>query len=121
MVEGIGEGRWTTVHTSDHVLAETLNYLRVKAPHPEHIASVLGLVFGTEDLSPVVTDVLRVHSGRFARALELFQDRFDQGLSFTDWTSVVCMEDEGIGEIATVDEGFEGLVDRVLLLGGSEG
>lgn len=116
-MKGIGAGRWASVYTSDHVLAETLNYLRVKAPHPDHVEAVLELVFGREGMDPIVADVMRVHSGRFARTQELFRERFDQGLSFTDWTNVVCMQEEGIGTIATVDEGFEGIVERVLLLG----
>lgn len=47
------------------------------------------------------------------RAHRRYVDRYDQGLSLTDWVQVVTMEEEGIARIATFDTGFQGLVDVV--------
>lgn len=112
----ISEGRWSQVYTSDFVITEGLNYLRRKIPVLEAAETFLTPLLGTEQVRPAVSSILRIHSGRFARALHLFQERFDQGLSMTDWTNLVCMEEQGIAAIATTDGGFEGLVDEVHLL-----
>lgn len=99
---------WQSVHTSDTVVAETLNYLRRKIPNPQAADIFLDHVLGRSDLPPLVTSVLRVHPGRFAAAIERFRNEFDRGLSFTDWTIVVLMEEERIGTLATFDGGFNG-------------
>lgn len=74
---------------------------------------MIGLVFGGDDGIPVVDDVLRVNAARFAAALDRHRAEFGRGLSFTDWTSVVLVEEERLGAIATFDRGFAGLVDVV--------
>lgn len=73
------------------------------------------LAFGSKDVPPLMRSVSRVHSARFAAAVERYRNEFDRGLSLTDWTSVVVAEDEGCDEIATFDAGFRSLlrvVDR---------
>lgn len=104
---------WRSAQTSDHVVAEGLNFIRQKVRRRKVSEDFVGLVFGHDGKVPVVDDVLRVHSGRFAAALERYRAEFDRGLSFTDWTSVVLVEEEGIDAIATFDRGFKGLVDVV--------
>jgi len=103
--------RWRGFHTSDYVLAEGLNFIRQKVRRKDAADSFLALAFGTNEDPPIVDEVLRVHGGRFAAALQRYRDEFDRGLSFTDWTSVVLMEEERLGAIATFDRGFHGIVD----------
>ena len=57
--------------------------------------------------------MLRGHAARFASALTRSRSGFSKGLSFTDWTTVVLMEEEGVHSLATFDKGFRGLVDVV--------
>lgn len=106
-------GAWRGVHTSDYVLAEGLNFIRQKVRRPNAAESFLALAFGSNDEPALVDSVLRVHGGRFAAALDRYRREFDRGLSFTDWTSVVLVEEENFGAIATFDKGFRGLVDVV--------
>jgi len=106
---------WTSVQTSDFVLAEAFNFIRVKVKRVETAESLAALVFGADKVPPLVRSVARVHAARFAAALDRYRKDFDRGLSLTDWSSVVIVEEEGIGEIATFDDGFRGLlrvVDR---------
>lgn len=106
----VADGEWTTVHTSDYVVAEALNFVRMKVKRRGTAEVVLGLVLGSETALPVVEPLIRIHGVRFARALELYRAEFERGLSFTDWTSIVAMREADVGEIATFDRGFRGIV-----------
>ena len=106
-------GRWRSVHTSDYVLTETLNFLRRKVKRRAAEVAAQRLVFGAPDARPVVTDLPRIHSARFAAALDLYRRRFDRGLSFTDCTTLVVMDEMGIRDLATFDGGFAGLANVV--------
>lgn len=99
--------------TSDYIVAETLNFVRARTVSPGPSEEVLELVFGSDRMPPIVTHVIRVHSGRFALALDRYRTHFDQGLSMTDWTNLVLMEELGIDQLATFDDGFRGLADAV--------
>lgn len=108
------DGRFTEVFTSDYVLAEAWNFIRMKIRRREAAEAVSRLAFGEPNAPPLVTDVLRVHGHRFAAALIHYRKEFDRGLSFTDWTTVVLMDDDRIETIATFDNGFTGLVAHVM-------
>lgn len=103
---------WRSLWTSDYVVAEGLDFLRQKVKRRKPAEDFIGLAFGAEGKAHV-DDVLRVHSGRFAAALERYRNEFDRGLSFTDWTSVILIEEKKLDAIATLDGGFRGLVDVV--------
>ncbi|MGQ0534981.1 MAG: type II toxin-antitoxin system VapC family toxin [Methanobacteriota archaeon] len=109
----LGDGEWTSAFTTDYVLAEAFNFLRRKVRRRATAEALVSLVFGADDFVPVVASVLRVHSGRFARALERYRREHDRGLSLTDWTSVATMQDAGIAMIATFDAAFRGVVEVV--------
>ena len=109
----IQEREWSSVHTSDYVVAEALNFAQGRLHSKRAAEALLDVVFGRPGARPIVQSVLRVHSGRFASALERYRKRFDDGLSFTDCTTLVVMHDERIKQLATFDAGFRGLVDVV--------
>jgi predicted nucleic acid-binding protein len=104
------EGAWTSVHTSDFVLAEALNFIRMKVKRAQTAEALVTLAFGSDKFPPLFQSVSRVHSARFAVALDHYQKEFGRGLSLTDWTSVVIAQDEGLDEIATFDDGFRALL-----------
>lgn len=108
ILDRIAAREWRSVHTSDFVLAESLNFISRKLRDPRAVDALHAHVFGEEGIAPVVTSVLRVHAARFAVALEKFRRHVDGGLSFTDWTNLVVMGDERISTIATFDAGFAG-------------
>lgn len=107
------EGEWRRVHTSDFVLAETLNFVARKIKRPEAAEVVLGIVFGTRESPPAVSGVLRVHGGRLATSIHRFRSEFASGLTLTDWSSVVLMEELGIEHVATFDAGLKPFVRTV--------
>lgn len=109
----IAEHEWKEVYTSDYVLAEALNFVRFKIRRREAVDAALEPVFGRRDAPAAVTGILRIHSGRFADALERFRTYFDRGLSFTDCTTLTVMDQEDIEELATFDSGFKGLAKLV--------
>lgn len=119
VLDQIKQGAYSGVYTSDFVLAETWNFIRQKIRRKEAATAIVRLAFGTTKAPPLVSQVLRVNSARFAAALDRYQSGFSRGLSFTDWTNVVVMEDERIDTIATLDGGFKGLVDNVVPRPGS--
>lgn len=108
ILDRIVDGEWVTVHTSDLVIAEALNYIQAKIGRKEAAHALRSHLFGSEDAPAIVASVLRTHSARFAAALDRYTRHFDAGLSFTDWASLVAMEDENIRTIATFDAGFHG-------------
>lgn len=110
LARAIRNGAHGSASTSDYVLAEGLNFIRRKVRRPEVAGDFLALAFGSRGMAPLVRPLLRVHGTRFAAALDRYQREFERGLSFTDWTSIVLMEEERIGTIATFDDGFRGLV-----------
>lgn len=109
----ISAREWESVYTSDFVVAEALNYVARKIRRREAADLVLALAFGADDAPAFVSSVVRIHGGRFAAAVELLRSKFARGLSLTDWTSVVAMEEMRIGHIATFDGGFKGLATVV--------
>ncbi|MHB8586717.1 MAG: type II toxin-antitoxin system VapC family toxin [Thermoplasmatota archaeon] len=106
----LGDGEWAGAYTSDYVLAEAWNFLRRKVKRKEPCESLYKLAFGSADARPAFASILRIHGGLFARALTRYREEFDRGLSLTDWTTVVAMEESAIDMLATFDRGFEGLV-----------
>ena len=109
----IQQGEWSAVHTSDYVVAEALNFIQARIGRKDAAEAIIDPLFGRAEAPPVVTSIIRIHSGRFATALERYRKHFDAGLSFTDCTSLVAMADERIKQIATFDAGFRAFADVV--------
>lgn len=111
--EAISEGRWQSVHTSDYVVAEALNFIQARIGRRDAAEALLDPIFGRADAPAVFTTVERIHSGRFAAAMERYRKQFDAGLSLTDWTTLVTMADERIKQVATFDGGFRGFAEVI--------
>lgn len=109
----IARTEWSGVYTSDYVVAELLNLLRGRFGRAEIEERALALLFGTGPSEGILAGLVRIQAGRFALAVDRYRKYRDQGLSFTDCTTLIAMEDEGVGQIATFDRGFDGLVDVV--------
>lgn len=113
LFDRVGEGAWSKTYSTDLVVAETLNFVRARTDVFGVAAKVLEMVFGTEEAPPIVSEIVRVHVGRFAAAVHAFEAYFDQRLSLTDAATLVVMEELGIEQLATFDRRFRGLVDVV--------
>ncbi|MHB8586544.1 MAG: type II toxin-antitoxin system VapC family toxin [Thermoplasmatota archaeon] len=104
------EGTYGAVLTSDFIVAEALNFVQARIRNKSAIDQLLAPIFGTKERMPIVRDVLRVHSGRFAAALDLFRRHFAKGLSFTDCSTLALALETPGTYVATFDGGFRGLV-----------
>lgn len=109
----IAEGRWEGIHTTEPVLLEIHNYVRAKLPHPEVVRLLRDVLLGGPSRRPMIHHIHPIPRRQLSIAVDRYHERFDHGLSLTDWTTVVCMEDQGIEELASFDAGFDGVVTRV--------
>ena len=58
-------------------------------------------------------ELLRVDHATFDDALDVFETYDDQGLSFTDTTSVAVCARAGLDRVLSFDDDFDGLVERL--------
>jgi predicted nucleic acid-binding protein len=49
----------------------------------------------------------------FAQAVRLFRRHYRRGLSFTDCTTLSVATERKVGQVASFDRGFDGLIARV--------
>lgn len=113
LFERIADGEFASVHTSDAVVAEALDFVSMKVKRASSARALSDGVFGTARAPPVVTQVHRVHAARFATTLDRYHKKFDAGLSFTDWSTVVLLDELGIRHVASYDEGLAGFAEIV--------
>lgn len=106
ILRSVVAGRHGAPVTSDYVLAEAFNFLRQRVPGRRVADEARGIVFGRPGVRPLTEDVLRVSGPVFAASLERYLGTWPARLSFTDWTSLLLMEERGVGSIATFDRGF---------------
>lgn len=93
-----------SLYTSDYVLDETITLVFRREVRAEAVRFVEGL-FAAGTLGHLRVE--RVTSDRFSAAWQLrkrFQDK--PGISFTDLTSMVIMQERGISQVLTEDEHF---------------
>ncbi len=113
VLRSVVEGRWGRIHTTEAVLVEAFNYVSQRLPSITKAQELSTLIWGNRQRPGIVGRIHPISRGKLEEALALYHERFDQGLSLTDWTTVVCMEDQGIEELASFDTGFDGIVHRV--------
>lgn len=113
ILDGIHAGLYRHVSTTDYVLVECWNFIQARRGRPSAVEALHELAFGSEDRPALLGTIHRVHSGRFAAALQRYRREFSRGLSLTDWTTLVVMDEVGIDAVATFDQGFRGLAKIV--------
>ena len=99
--------------TTEEVLAEFLNsYGRSSLTVRRQAARIVRTILA----DPGVTVVAQSHES-FLAGLSLYEHRLDQGYSFTDCASMICMRSRKIAEALTSDrhfvaEGFSALLSQ---------
>lgn len=111
VMEAVMAGEHGLPVSLDAVLDEGLTLLARRPGRLEACRSFDALFFGDDALPPVL-ELLPTTRELLERARGRFFSRFDQGLSFTDWLLVALAESMG-APVATLDGGFEGVVDVV--------
>jgi len=103
------KGAYGRVFTSeDYILDEAVTLALVRTRRPELAIDVGKFILA----SPRIT-LLIVSADMVGRAWERFQELAARGLSFTDCTTLVLMEQYGIDYLLSFDRHFDGLARRI--------
>ena len=97
--------------TSNYVVAETINLLRVRAGYQACLR------FGGDIFSSKAVKILRISESHEMKAWEIFKKYADQDFSFTDCASFALMQDLRLSAAFAFDQhfriiGFETLPSR---------
>jgi predicted nucleic acid-binding protein len=104
-------GTYGQPYTSDYVLDEVLTLTRRRTGSLAAADAVARRILG-EGPNPEAFELIEISADLRADGLELFRRYDDQGLSFTDATTIAVCEARGIGSVLSFDDDFDGLVDR---------
>lgn len=109
------EGVHGAIYTTSDIVDETLTLTLARGGDAGWgMIQDLGGYFGFTETQPQLATVLEVDPSLQAQAWTLFERHYEErGLSFTDCTSLVTMRERDIETIASFDDGFDGLVERV--------
>lgn len=114
LVARIAGGELGAAFVTTYVVDETLTLLRARdQPHDRvrQAAGMLGL--DVEADVAALTHLLPADPVVFHPAVDRFLELADQGLSFTDCTTLTVQQQRGLDAIATFDDGFDGLAPTV--------
>ena len=111
VLDSVYDGEFGQPYISDYIYDEAVT-LTLKRGSFE-TAKRLGARVRGVDPYPETYNLLRVSEGRFADAIEVFEQYDDQRLSFTDATTVALAQHHGIDYVLTFDDDFDGIVSRI--------
>ena len=111
-LDTVYDGEWGTPFVSDFIYDEavTLTLVRGGSFAP---AKRLGERLRGVDPYPPVYGMLHVSPAVFEQAVDVFERYDDQGLSFTDATTVALCAFHDVDAVMSFDTDFEGVVDRI--------
>jgi predicted nucleic acid-binding protein len=110
-LEAVFDGELGQPIVSDYIYDEAVT-LTLKRSGSFEIAKGLGERIRGADPFPATYDMYRITSAVFQEAVEHFERYDDQGLSFTDASSIALLERRSIDTILSFDDDFDGLVER---------
>lgn len=111
-LEAVYDGRLGQPYVSDYIFDEavTLTQTRGRTFQP---AKQLGDRLRGIGSYPQVYEMLWVSAAVFADGVDVFEQYDDQGLSFTDATTVALAERHDIDAVLSFDDDFDGIVSRI--------
>lgn len=114
LMDEVRKGKYGLPYTSDYIFDETVTIALVRTGRHEKAVDAGKLILGApEDKKPTFVKMVRVDEDHFNYAWSLFQQYTKRRLSFTDFTSVSLIKRMGIDYIASFDEEFDGIVNRI--------
>ena len=117
LAERIRKGEFGQPFTSDYVFDEAVTATLVRTGRVDKAVQVGRIILGyeAEDLPPLAR-LLSVDGRVFSKAWQNFSSGKykKKNLSFTDHTILAQIYEHGIGAIASMDDGFDGLVPRIV-------
>lgn len=105
-------GAFGQPYLTDYIFDEAITVTLARTGSHGPAVSLSHRLRGVGDYPPVF-EILRVNRATFDDANEFFERYDDQGLSFTDATTVAAMKRRGIDHVLSFDTDFDGLVDRL--------
>lgn len=111
-LETVYDGELGAAYVSDYVYDETVT-LTLKRTGSFSAAKRVGRRLRGDDPYPPVYEMLRVSNAGFTDSVKVFERYDDQGLSFTDATTVALCDRHDIEAVLSFDDDFDGLVDRI--------
>lgn len=105
-----GTTQYTKLYTSDYIVDESITACRSRTRSHKYASDLGESIIGSKSIV-----LLRVDQRMFSEAWELFRERAEVDLSFTDCTSAVLAKSHGIIDVYTYDrKDFEPLGFHVL-------
>jgi predicted nucleic acid-binding protein len=111
-VEAVYDGDFGAPYVSDYIYDEAVT-LTLTRSGSFSAAKRIGERLRGVGPYPKTYELLRVSSVVFSDAVDVFEQYDDQGLSFTDATTVALCERHGLDGVLSFDDDFDGLVNRI--------
>lgn len=112
LVEAILDAEFGQPYTSDYVYDESVTLTRRRMGSFEAARTVGERILGRGTF-PRVFETIVLTERLFQKSVETFERYDDQELSFTDATTIAVCEARDIDYVASFDDDFDGLVERV--------
>jgi hypothetical protein len=109
--EAVYDGEFGQPYISDYVFDEAVTLTRRRTDSHTAAMGLCDRLRG-HDQYPRVYEFCHVSTAVFTDACAVFERYDDQGLSFTDATSVALVERRDLDGIVSFDDDFDGLVHR---------
>ena len=111
-VDAVYRGELGQPYTSDYVYDEAVTLTLKRSGRFEAARSMGQRIRGQGEFVDTFS-ILHVRPSLFEAAIDIFERYDDQSLSFTDATTVVLVEENGIDAVLSFDDDFDGIVDRI--------
>ena len=110
--DAIIDGEEGQPYTSDYLYDETVTLTLSRTGSFERAKQVGRRIRGVASYPDLAT-LEHVDRSVFRDAVETFERFDDQGLSFTDATTIALLEKRDIDAVLSFDDDFDGIVDRI--------
>jgi len=110
-IESVYKGTLGAAYITDYIYDEVVT-LTLKRTGSVATATQAGKRLRGADPYPSTYELLYVSEGGFIEAVETFERYDDQGLSFTDASTVALCERHDIDGVLSFDDDFDGVVER---------
>jgi predicted nucleic acid-binding protein len=105
------EGEYGQPYVTDYIYDETVTLTLARTGDHDEATRVGRRLRGAASF-PELLRITHITESVFERAVDVFEKFDDQGLSFTDATSVAFIRTNDIDTLLSFDDDFDGLVDR---------
>ena len=112
LVDAILDGEYGHPYTSDYVYDETVTLTRRRTGSFEAAKTVGDRILGRGRF-PEVFETVVGDGGLFRQSVAAFERYDDQDLSFTDAATLAVCDARDVDCVASFDDDFDGLVERV--------